>query len=137
MDTTTAMPSSELPTTVAREQQPMALTDTQKTLIEQSWKVVEEEVGLQEAGILLFKRLAADHPSGTNFSMMQNRNVQSTMLVCVLLYWLTLNLNPPLFCTLASNIMQSRVQLNSVCILYIYDCVILCFRCTVAKLQDI
>ena len=56
METATVMPTCDLPTTVAREQQPMALTEKQKTIIEQTWKTVEDEIGLLKAGILLFKK---------------------------------------------------------------------------------
>lgn len=51
-----SMPTCDLPTAMAREQQPRALTETQKTLIEQTWKVVEDEIGLLKAGIILFKK---------------------------------------------------------------------------------
>ena len=56
METAAVMPTCDLPTSVAREQQPMALTEGQKTVIEQTWKVVEDEIGLLDAGILLFKK---------------------------------------------------------------------------------
>ena len=56
METAAVMPTCDMPTSVARDQQPMALTESQKTIIEQTWKVVEDEIGLLEAGILLFKQ---------------------------------------------------------------------------------
>lgn len=57
MDTAAvSMPTCDLPTAMAREQQPRALTETQKTLVEQTWKVVEDEIGLLKAGIILFKK---------------------------------------------------------------------------------
>jgi hypothetical protein len=52
-----SMPTCDLPTAIAREQQPRAaLTETQKELVEQTWKVVEDEIGLLKAGIILFKK---------------------------------------------------------------------------------
>lgn len=56
METAAVMPTMDLTTSVAREQQPMALTESQKSIIEQTWKVVEDEIGLLKAGILLFKK---------------------------------------------------------------------------------
>ena len=51
-----SIPTRDLATTIAREQQPRALTETQKTLVEQTWKIVEDEIGLLKAGIILFKK---------------------------------------------------------------------------------
>ena len=56
METATVMPTCDLPTSVAREQQPMALSESQKTIIEQTWKMVEEEIGLLNAGVVLFTK---------------------------------------------------------------------------------
>ena len=56
-----SIPTCDLPTAIAREQQPRALSESQKTLIEQTWKVVEDEIGLLKAGIILFKKYANYH----------------------------------------------------------------------------
>ena len=45
----------DVPTSVERDQQPLALSVQQKEDIERTWKLVEE-VGLVEAGVLLFTR---------------------------------------------------------------------------------
>nr|QIA61850.1 neuroglobin-like protein [Halichondria panicea] len=48
---------SESSTTVSREYQPLALTEKQKGLIEKTWKIVEEDIGMLKGGILLFMRI--------------------------------------------------------------------------------
>ncbi len=49
--------TSDSSTAMSRDKQPVALTDKQKGLIEKTWKIVEEDVGLLKGGIILFMRL--------------------------------------------------------------------------------
>ncbi len=56
MSVTQVSTISESSTTVSREYQPLALTEKQKGLIEKTWKVVEEDIGMLKGGILLFMK---------------------------------------------------------------------------------
>lgn len=50
------MTTYDASTAVDRGQHPMALTPAQKTAIEKSWQVIEEDIGLLKGGIILFMR---------------------------------------------------------------------------------
>lgn len=63
------MRACEVSTAVSRTEQPQALnlTPEQKENIERTWKMVEEESGLLEAGILLFKQYSKTNSLGCAF----------------------------------------------------------------------
>lgn len=57
------MSTCEISTAVNRGQQPQAITPKQVELVEKTWKVVEDSVGLLNAGIELFKKIFKIAPS--------------------------------------------------------------------------
>lgn len=62
MSQTAISATSQNPIACSREEQPVALTEKQKMLIEKSWKTVEEDIGLLKGGTILFMKVFEKRP---------------------------------------------------------------------------